>query len=103
MATYQVTNEQFEALFDEWFALSDKGDNYQSWLAGEVLRLRALLSGRSTVKPLSALPPEIQIIEDQLAEDRRQYGNAFYTMKDGRKVRIPPQELYIDTAEPAHK
>ena len=35
-------------------------------------------------------------VEAQLADDRRIFGTAYYRLVDGRKVRIPPRELYID-------
>lgn len=35
--------------------------------------------------------------EAELAEDRRIYGNAFYRMEDGRKVRIPPTDVWVSS------
>lgn len=36
------------------------------------------------------------IVEQQLAEDALYFGSAFYRLVDGRKVRIPPHEIYIE-------
>lgn len=37
-------------------------------------------------------------VEEHLANDLRLYGNCFWRVVDGRKVRVPPWEVYIDQA-----
>lgn len=36
------------------------------------------------------------VVEQQIAEDVHFFGTAFYRLVDGRKVRIPPNEIYIE-------
>lgn len=39
------------------------------------------------------------IVEQQLAEDERIFGSSFYRLVDGRKIRIPPQEVFFSFAK----